>query len=154
MITWPIVKGTATLSATLGSVVYFGDHVVKSTLAMLGEAAPIGRDTPISLEAACIVGGVIVGFSIWINKKFDSSARHAKEASAAATLAATNAATAATNAATASSTATESRRLMTDAIVGLKKQLDTLACLKTSAEIPCELKKDSPATPTNGKLKE
>ena len=150
MITWPIIKGSVTLSAAMSSVIFFGGKAVKSTYAVFGDAS-ISRDTPISLEAAAIVGGVIVTFSIWINKKFDTSARHAKEASAAATLASTNAATAALAAATASSVAVEARTLMSEGIKGLKKQLDTLACLKPLAEAACQALKDPPEKSGGGK---
>lgn len=64
MIHWATAKGAALLSGLMFATIAASEKFV----GFLAET--INRDTPVSLEAACIVGASILTFAIWINRKF------------------------------------------------------------------------------------
>jgi hypothetical protein len=113
-------------------VTVLADKAAKAGYSLFGEA--ITRDTPVSLEAACIVGSVIVIFSVWINRKFEASASAAKDAAKSATDAHV-AAEAAHHAVVEDSK--ESQKLA-DNIELIKKQLGELPCSRPSSRIACK----------------
>ena len=120
MLTWPFIKGAALLST---GMVFSG---------LIGEA--IGRDTPVTLESACIVGAVIVGFSVFINHKFETTAAAAREAATAAKTASAAAGIAATS-------AQASAAKLDLHILQVKEQLNRLPCNTVECEPPRRIKR-------------
>ena len=109
--TWPVIKGATILSSTLLFATFVSEKVAD------GVGIAIGRDSSISLEAACIVGGVVLTF--WINRKFDNIGKAANSAQVTAK-----------TAAEAARDAHNSSLAMTKSLEGIKLRLDTLPCHK------------------------
>jgi hypothetical protein len=119
MLTWPIIKGTASLVGMLAIASFTTNKIL---------AVAISEDTPITLKAACYVGGAILTIAIWINKNLSDAKTAAKLAAEAAT-------SACTHAESANKTAVRTAEKVTLSIEQLKIQLDNLPCHK--AEVKC-----------------
>ena len=117
MFTWSIVRGTATLVGGLTFTTFTTNRIL---------AATISEDTPITLKAACYVGGAILTIAIWINKNLSDSKNAAKQAADAAVLACGHAESA-------NQIAVRTASEMKTAIGGLKTQLSNLPCHKSAA---------------------
>ena len=123
MLTWSITKGTATLVGMLAASTFATNKIL---------AAAISEDTPITLKAACYVGVAILTLAIWINKNLSDSRIAAKQAADAAMLACGHAESA-------NKIAVKTSVEMSNAIGGLKNQLDNLPCHRLAE--PCPQKK-------------
>lgn len=78
IITWPIFKGTAALVGMLAASTFATNRIL---------AAAISEDTPITLKAACYIGGAILTVAIWLNKNQTEIKTASKRAAEAAELA-------------------------------------------------------------------
>jgi len=78
MISWPIIKGTGALVSMLAVSTLATNRIL---------AAAISEDTPITLKAACYIGGAILTVAIWLNKNQTEIKTASKRAAEAAELA-------------------------------------------------------------------